>query len=42
MKGGWMAKFVERLLAMAAIWVKIQTTLIKQWPTYSSSPSFKR
>jgi hypothetical protein len=26
-KGRWMAKFVARLIAMAALWVRIQTSL---------------
>ncbi len=39
-----MGKFVARLLATAALWVKIQTCLkkwakkAKKWPTHSSPP----
>jgi hypothetical protein len=41
-----MAKLVARLLAMAALWVRIQTSLkntkwatqAKEWPTQSSPP----
>ncbi len=43
--GRWVAKLLARLLAMAALWVRIQTlkntkcsTFSKKWPTYSSSP----
>jgi hypothetical protein len=43
---GWVAKSVARQLAMAALWVRIQTslknhkwaTLTKEWPTHFSPP----
>jgi hypothetical protein len=42
----WLAKLVVRLLATAALWVRIQTfrkntkwaTCVKEWPTHSSPP----
>jgi hypothetical protein len=40
----WVAKLVPRLLATAALWVRIQTSLkntkwaTKEWPTHSSPP----
>jgi hypothetical protein len=39
---GWVANLVERLLAKAALWVRIQTSLKNaKWPTHSSPPKNK-
>jgi hypothetical protein len=47
--GRWVAKLVALLLATAALWVRIQTSLkntkwatyAKEWPTHSSKPKKK-
>jgi hypothetical protein len=47
---GWVAKSVARQLATAALWVRIQISLInhkwatqaKEWPTHSSPPKKKK
>ncbi len=46
LSGRWVAKLVAYLLATAALWVRIQTSLkntnwatqAKEWPTHSSPP----
>jgi hypothetical protein len=48
--GRWVAKLVARLLAMADLWVRIQTsfkntkwaTQTKEWPAHSSPPKMQK